>query len=136
MRLHDVYADLDASEPLLWQLLGERSPEQNISHRQMPSWNEHLAFIASKPYEHWYLIDVGETNYVGATYLTKHREIGIFILKRFHGFGYGPTAVKMLMEKHPGRFLANVAPKNYKSQKMFRDLGGDLVQFTFELRTA
>jgi RimJ/RimL family protein N-acetyltransferase len=136
MRLLDVYSDLDASEPLLWQLLGERTPEMNISHRAMPSWNDHLAFIASKPYAHWYLIDVGETDYVGAVYLTKQREIGIAILKRFQGFKYGPTAVRMLMERHPGKFLANVAPKNYKSQQMFRELGGEVVQFTFQLESA
>jgi RimJ/RimL family protein N-acetyltransferase len=134
MKLLDVYSDLDAAEPILWQLLQERPPEANISHRKMPSWNEHLAFIAGKPYAHWYLIDVGETDYVGAAYLTHAREIGIGILNRYQGFQYGRTAVKLLMERHPGRCLANVAPTNYKSQQMFRDLGGKVIQFTFELK--
>jgi len=38
------------------------------------------------------------------------------------------------MEKHPrSRYLANVSPKNTKSQKFFENQGFNLVQFTYEL---
>lgn len=130
MKLIDLYGAAEA-EDVLWQLLGERTPEVNISHKKMPSLDEHHAFIASKPHPHWYLIDTGASDYVGAIYLTQQREIGIGILRRFWGFGYGKMATQMLMDRHPGKFLANINPSNYKSSAMFRDLGFSHIQNTY-----
>jgi RimJ/RimL family protein N-acetyltransferase len=132
MKLVDVYSDLTAAEPLLWQLLTERTPEQSISHKTMPIWKDHVAFIASKPYAYWYLLDAGEQDYVGAAYLTRQREIGIGILRRYHGFQYGRSAVRLLMDRHPGRFLANINPQNGTSIQMFRELGFRQIQVTYE----
>jgi RimJ/RimL family protein N-acetyltransferase len=133
VRLIDVYQG-PAGHAVLWQLLSERTPEVNISHKAMPTWEQHVAFVASKPYAHWYLVDAGEDDFVGAVYLTHQREIGVGILKRFHGHQYGRNAVKLLMERHPGRFLANVSPQNFTSQRMFREMGFQILQFTYELK--
>ena len=35
----------------LYQLLGERTPDQSISHKEMPSIGEHIRFLESNPYE-------------------------------------------------------------------------------------
>lgn len=135
MKLVDVYTVLPDATDILWALLTERTPEMNISHRHMPTLAEHQAFIASKPYQAWYVIDAGEERYIGAAYLTRQREIGIGILKRYRGMGYGRLATLMLMERHRGgRFLANIAPRNFSSQAMFQDLGFNLLQHTYELQ--
>jgi RimJ/RimL family protein N-acetyltransferase len=128
MRLVDVYTHPEA-EDLLWRLLMEREPYQSISHKGMPSLTGHLAFVRSKPYPHWYLIDCGEL--VGAVYLTKMREVGVGILKAFRGNGYGKYSVTQLLEKHPGPVLANINPQNLPSIKMFLDLGFQLKQVTY-----
>jgi RimJ/RimL family protein N-acetyltransferase len=130
MRLVDVHSEPQAVD-VLWQLLSERSPEVNISHRAMPTPAEHAAFIASRPYAHWYLIDVG--SFAGAVYLSKQREIGVGVLKRYRGQHYGRNAVLMLMEKHPGRFLANINPRNEDSLRMFQGLGFFQLQVTYAL---
>ena len=56
MKLHDLYA-----EPSCWvipfKLLDERVPEQNISHKAMPTWPEHRDFVLSRPYPRWYFFD-------------------------------------------------------------------------------
>lgn len=135
MKLIDLYTVPDAAD-VLWQLLHERPPEANISHRRMPTLAQHAEFIASRPYFAWYLLDIGEDDFAGAVYLTSAREIGIGILKRFWGFGYGKMAVRLLLDKHPGKALANIAPRNFVSQAMFADLGFRLVQHTFELQGA
>jgi RimJ/RimL family protein N-acetyltransferase len=133
MRLIDVYSTPEAVD-ILWALLLEREPHQSISHRAMPTPDQHIAFIESKPYPHWYLIDCGD--YVGATYLTHQREIGIGVLKKYQKNGYGSNAVQMLMDKHPGKFLANVNPRNLASIHMFMNLGAIHRQNTYSLGDA
>lgn len=131
MRLIDVYQTPVAID-VLWQLLLERDPRENISHKQMPTWEQHSGFVAGKPYEAWYLIEVdGHTR--GAVYLTKQREIGIHILKGQRGNGYASDAVSLLMRKHPGRHLANINPLNTASIALFKKLGfAGPIQETYE----
>lgn len=128
MKLIDVYDDERAGD-ILWRLLSERTPEQSISHRAMPSPAQHRAFIASRPYLAWYLVeDQGQIR--GACYLSQQREIGVFIFKGMRG--YGRRAVRLLMETHPGRFLANVNPENIASARLFESVGFRHVQDTYE----
>jgi RimJ/RimL family protein N-acetyltransferase len=133
--LVSVYRLPTAAPAILYELLEERDPHINISHRGMPTWKQHIRFIARRPYKAWYLIRSGP-DYVGAVYLTAMNEIGIGILARWRGRGYGPAAIKALMRKHPReRFLANINPKNAKSIGMFEDMGFHMIQQTFERRS-
>jgi RimJ/RimL family protein N-acetyltransferase len=133
VKLVDVYSSPEALR-ILYQLLEERSPEVNISHRELPAWESHCAFVASRPYTAWYLIDIEGTP-VGAIYLSRMDEIGVFILRAHRGNGYGKRAIVMLMEHHPRkRFLANINPANVRSAAMFRDLGFERIQETYEKR--
>lgn len=129
MRLVSVYEVKNAPE-VLWDLLHEREPHVNISHKVMPTWQEHLNFIASVPYAAWYLIEV-EGRFVGAIYLTHAREVGIFIFKIERGHGYGSKALDLLAEKHPGKLLANIAPCNEESMAWFMKRGFMPLQFTY-----
>ena len=115
---------------LLYALLSERTPEQSISHRAMPTWFEHCAFVASKPYLAWYVIRVGN-DFVGAIYLTHRHEIGVGIFREQQRRGYARAAVLRLMELYPGKFLANVNPKNEASRKLWESLGFNLLQVTY-----
>jgi len=129
MKLVDVYDDTVTHAVLLWQLLSERQPEQSIAHRGMPTVRQHAAFIRSQPYRCWYVIEDGG-NLVGACYVTKHDEIGVGILNEFKRHGYGKAAVRELMQRHPGRLLANINPANAPSLSLFRSLGFAHIQQT------
>jgi RimJ/RimL family protein N-acetyltransferase len=130
MRLVDVYSDIELSQRLLFELLREREPHQNISHKTVPSWEMHCYFVASRPYGAWYLIQ--HDGYMrGAVYLSKQREIGVGVLKTQRGQGLGRQAVQELMRLHPGRFLANINPMNHASVAMFKSLGFNLLQETY-----
>jgi len=131
MKFESVYRRKDSAN-VLYKLLSERTPEQSISHKGMPTLEEHLKFIALKPYHAWYLI-VDEDETVGSIYLTKQREIGIFIFNKFQKQGYAEEAIKLLMEKWPGRFLANVNPLNVPSIGLFNKMGFKLIQQTYAL---
>jgi len=131
MRLTSIYERPDRAQ-ILFQLLEEREPDQNISHKAMPTWKEHLSFVESKPYKAWYFIE--DEGIVGACYLSKQDEIGIFVFKAHQGKNYGPLAVKAIMHEHgKRRYLANIAPGNERSRRIFRDLGFKHIQCTYEL---
>ena len=117
----------------LYELLKERDPRANISHKKMPSFKQHIKFVLSRPYSKWYVIVESEKD-VGSIYLTKNNEIGIFIKKNVQGKGIGFNALKLLIEKNPrDRYLANVNPKNDKSIQFFKNNGFKLIQHTYEL---
>ena len=116
---------------VLYELLKERTPEQSIAHRKMPTFEEHQAFVRSSPYQVWYLVQV-DGQYVGSVYLTKQREIGIFIFRAHHGKGHAKRAIKAIRDRY-GRVLANVNPLNSASKALFEGLGGKLIQVTYEL---
>ena len=123
---------------ILWDLLEQRDPAHNISHKAMPTWEAHCAFVRNHPHEAWYLIQTAD-GIIGAIYLSKPggpslagNEIGIDILKAFQGKGYGSLAVNLLMQEHgPRRYLANCAPGNEASQALFESLGFELAQYTY-----
>lgn len=120
----------------LYELLGERQPEVNISHKAMPSFAEHEAFVRSAPYAGWWVIVKTKGGPVGACYVTKQNEIGIQISEWHQRKGYARTALNTLIAMHPGRrLLANIAPGNEASQKLFENFGFKMVQHTFALES-
>ena len=40
----------------LYDLLKNRNPRANISHKKLPSFAKHIKFIESRPYSKWYII--------------------------------------------------------------------------------
>ena len=117
----------------LYDLLAERDSKVNISHRKMPSYDQHVKFVMSKPYSKWYVIQHNNQK-VGSIYLSEQNEIGIFIKRELQGKGIGTEALKLLMKYNPQtRYLANVNPKNKKSIEFFKNHGFKLIQYTYEL---
>ena len=117
----------------LYDLLMERNPRANISHKKMPTYNEHVSFVSAKPYSKWYVI-LYRVNKVGSIYLTSQNEIGIFIKKSFQSKQLGNIALRKMIQKNPKkRYLANVNPQNKKSVRFFKNNGFKLIQYTFEL---
>jgi len=138
IKLINIYQDpiADHTVSILWEHLAQRTPEQSISHKEMPTKIQHYQFVMSRPYEVWYLIEDGiggPPHVVGNIYITKHREVGIHIAPDFRGKGIGGHALMMLRAEHPGRLLANINPLNRKSISFFKQHGARLLQHTFEL---
>lgn len=140
MRLIPVHEHPGAAD-ILYQLLLEREDDRavNISHKSLPSYEQHAAFVANHPYGSWDLIE-DEGEIVGSVYLTKPprpsiagNEFGIFIFKRYRRSGRAARVVDMIIERNgPGRYLANINPANAKSLALFFSKGFSLCQFTLE----
>ena len=118
----------------LYDLLQERNPRTFISHKKMPTYEEHVNFVSSKPYSKWYIIEI-DGKRSGSIYLTKQNEIGIFLKEGLQKRGIGSKALMALMEKNSGvRYLANINPKNLSSMNFFKKAGFTLIQYTYELK--
>ena len=132
MRLTPVYV-VSNYRVLLWKLLQERTPDQSISHKEMPQWAEHVLFVDSKPYRDWLFIIDGE-KVVGSIYITRHNEIGISVFNEHRRKGYAKWAIRQLMIWYDDdRILANINPKSKASIKLFGEFGFKLVQNTYSL---
>jgi len=123
----------DSDTKFLFDLLKERDSNTNISHKKMPTYNEHTKFIKSKPYSRWYII-ILEKEKIGSIYLSKHDEIGIFLKKRWERNDIRLDSLKKLMKRNPRRrYLANVNPKNKKLISFWKENDFHLVSFSYEL---
>jgi RimJ/RimL family protein N-acetyltransferase len=137
MKLKINLVEVDASNNsdllLLWRCLAERPKRANISHDgKLPLWENHVEFVKSKPYREWYIIKVlveGTWMSCGNFYITHRNEVGIFILKQYKRCGIAFSVLKKIPNK--GEFFANIAPRNYPSQRLFKKCGFVHVQNTY-----
>jgi RimJ/RimL family protein N-acetyltransferase len=117
----------------LYELLSKRTSIVNISHKKMPTFEEHVKFVMSKPYTDWNIIYFKNIQ-AGSIYLSHQNEIGIFMKKEFQNKGIGRKAMQLLMKNNPrDRYLANINPKNKNSIEFFKKQGFKLIQHTYEL---
>jgi len=125
----DVY-DVAGSDEFLFYLLAERENYMNISHKGMPTFDEHYTFVQSKPYEDWRIIEDGGI-LRGSVYLTRNREVGIHILKAYCGMGYGKEAIDFMEKKHGLPIYANISVNNPGSMAFFDKRGYRRLQETW-----
>ena len=129
IRMVNVYADKRAPR-ILYALLAERQPHQSISHKRMPTFSRHRAFVNSMPYKEWNLIYAGD-KCIGCIYLTRRREVGISIFSKYRGHGYGKKAVRRMRAKWNGAVFANINPSNMDSVGFFKAMGFRPLQITY-----
>ena len=115
----------------LFDLLKQREGIVNISHKSLPTWEEHVEFIKNNTYQSWDIIWV-DNDRIGDIYLTDRDEIGIFLDKESQSNGYGSIAINEFMKKNgKKRYLANISPTNYKSIQFFGKHGFIHIQNTY-----
>jgi RimJ/RimL family protein N-acetyltransferase len=139
-------SDVPEARDVLWEILQERADPRdantNISHKETPSREEHDLFVINHPFWKWFLIrHKGE--WIGQIRVSSRNEIGIGLLRKHRGKRLGTEAVKTLMETlkpqpaiksvRRAGWIANIHPKNHRSQEMFWHLGFEKIQQTFGL---
>ena len=117
----------------LYDLLKARNPIANISHKKMPSYNEHVNFILSNPYVVWYIIEYEGKN-IGSIYLSKQDEIGISLVDNSLYDKIGKSVIKLLIKNNPRkRYLAKTSLQNKKLQNFFVNNGFTGLEYTYEI---
>lgn len=116
---------------LFYEFLKQREPYQNISHEEMPSYEAHCLFNDRKPYKYdWVIENNGQL--IGRIYITYNDEIGIYLVDKERGRGFGGRVMEEV-KKSVGRPLyANISPRNKGSQKFFEYHGFKLIQYTYK----
>ena len=117
----------------LYELLKTKDPIANISHKKMPSYDEHVNFILSNPYAIWYIIEY-EGKKIGSVYLSKHDEIGISLIDNSLYDKIGKSIIKLLIKNNPRKhYLAKVSPRNKKLQNFFVNNDFTGLEYTYEI---
>ena len=117
----------------LYELLKNKDPSTNISHKKMPSYDEHIEFVMSKPYTNWYIIECDKKN-VGSIYLSKQDEIGISIDNDYEYDKIARPALKLLVKLNPRkRYLVNVSPDDIRSQEFLLKNGFTGLEYIYEM---
>lgn len=135
-RIRDNLESLDIMG-ILYSHLVERlsNPIFNISHKRLPLFTEHVAFVNNNPYSEWYII-YSDGQPVGNFYITNKNEVGIYIANGHRGCGLGKGVIDFLKKNNhfPIEYYANINPANAPSIKLFTSAGFELVQQTYRLR--
>ena len=119
----------------LYDLLKTRDFRANISHKKVPSYDEHVHFILSNPYTIWYIIEY-EGKKIGSVYLSKQDEIGISLVDDSLYDKIGKSVIKLLIKDNPRkRYLAKVSPQNKKLQNFFVNNGFIGLEYTYEMKS-
>ncbi len=114
----------------LFNHLKERDPRENISHKKMPTYDEHVKFVLSKPYSKWYII-FERNKKIGSVYLTKADELGLHLKKEYFRESLLKEILESLMKSEPNkRFVFNVSPRNKKFMKFLQKNGYVISQQT------
>jgi len=114
----------------LFNHLKERDPRENISHKKMPTYDEHVKFVLSKPYSKWYII-FERNKKIGSVYLTKADELGLHLKKEYFRESLLKEILESLMKSEPNkRFVFNVSPRNKKFMKFLQKNGYMISQQT------
>ncbi|KFM20100.1 hypothetical protein AAA799P11_00171 [Marine Group I thaumarchaeote SCGC AAA799-P11] len=117
----------------LFELLKERKQYENISHKNLPTYKNHVKFVNSKPYSKWYIIFQNEDR-VGSVYLTQINEIGMHIKNNTDIDEIFKEIISEVIKKNPRkRYLINLNPKNHKLVKNLKRNDFKLIQHTYEL---
>ena len=118
----------------LYDLLKQRKPEVNISHKKMPTMKQHEKFVSSKPYKKWYVIKFLNES-IGSIYLSNQNEIGFFLKKEYEKNVIRNYILDLFIKKNPqSEYFVNINPKNKKLSKFFQNNGFTLLQKTYKLK--
>ena len=129
---YDPVALKDAQ--FLYDLLFERPSYANISHKEMPTYDSHCAFIKSKPYREWFVVRSDQYVNFGTVYLSHQNEMAVFIIQKYQRLGIGTQVAHWMIDRHPkDQLYANVSPNNLVGQNFVRRLGGKPIQITYQL---
>ena len=117
---------------ILYELLESR--EFNISHKSMPSMDQHDSFVRNHPYRGWWLIYdfLNKSNVIGSVYVNFDNSVGVHLKMdkiEFTAENFLETLKKEInplppeSSKRYGDFFFNVSPKNNDLINWLSDCG-------------
>ena len=123
----------------LYKLLEQRS-FQNISHKNLPGFEEHKTFVENHPYRVWYLV-MARDQCVGSVYLLNDNCLGLTLLeptaetvREVLGWILGMhKPLPPIKSVRPKDFFINVAPKNKALRTALEQCMASLLQISYTI---
>jgi hypothetical protein len=122
----------------LYELLKKRV--FTISHKRLPSYDEHKKFVLSHPYRSWYLIKSDES-FLGSIYLLKDNTVGLFLVD--DNFEDIEESIKWLLLNHKplkpiksvraASFHINISPTHEILNSILKKIGAEPLQISYDL---
>lgn len=120
----------------LYELLAIR--EISISHKAMPSFEEHRDFVLNHPYRSWYLVRKNNT-VLGSVYFHFDNSIGINMPRQSSDVILATLEKATLIHQplpgiksvRSGVFFVNVNPQNMALELALRRLGWSVLQVSY-----
>ena len=123
---------------ILFSLLDNR--KYKISHKSMPSLENHKNFVLNNPYREWYLVEKGNID-IGSFYIKFDNSIGINlkeysidIIKAIINFikeNYSPQAPSPSLI--PPYFYINSSSENHLLKAIFTELNIQSIQVSYKI---
>ena len=117
------------------------SREFNISHRKLPSLEDHRVFVLNHPYRNWSLVLCDKTA-IGSIYSGFDNSVGISLFPEF--LLHRRSVIKKFLEDFvplPGipsmvrnEFIFNVAVDDLKYQEDLSKCGAIQIQYTYSIK--
>jgi len=122
-------------ELILFDLLADR--RYSISHKIMPSFEEHIDFVRNNPYRSWWLVydATDNSSLLGSVYINEDNSVGLNLDLTKLNFSASFFTEKLkkyilprpaVMSKVYGDFYYNVSPKNLDLMAWFK--GSDFLE--------
>jgi hypothetical protein len=117
-----------------------KNREYVVSHKLMPSYQNHITFVKSRPYRYWAMVFENSST-VGEVYLQADNSIGLNLLQptihlvsevlRHIRENFEPA--KEVKSKIPPYFYVNVAHANENLSKILLRMGGIPIQTSYKV---
>lgn len=128
----------DQDSKVLLNLLENR--DYSISHLNLPSKNDHLLFVKSKPYRYWAIV-LEDNLPVGTVYIKSNNSIGLNLIQQKKQLVYkilrhiknSFNPLKEVKSKVPPYFYVNISYANNKLGKILCELDALPIQVSYKI---
>jgi L-amino acid N-acyltransferase YncA len=128
----------DQDTKVLLNLLENR--DYSISHLNLPSKNDHLLFVKSKPYRYWAIV-LEDNLPVGTVYIKSNNSIGLNLIQQKKQLVYkilqhiknSFNPLKEVKSKVPPYFYVNISYANNKLGKILCELDALPIQVSYKI---
>lgn len=128
----------DQDTKVLLNLLKNR--DYSISHLNLPSKNDHLLFVKSKPYRYWAIV-LEDNLPVGTVYIKSNNSIGLNLLQQKKQLVYkilrhiktSFNPLKEVKSKVPPYFYVNISYANNKLGNILCELDASPIQVSYKI---
>ena len=136
--IFQIVSNNEEAISILYELLIKR--KHNISHKEMPTYDDHRKFVNNHPYRYWYIV-ISNKIPIGSFYIKFDNSIGLNILEEskeiieniLNFINSNMEPIESIKSMIPDYFFVNIPSSNINLIKIFKDLNKKSIQASFQI---